>query len=119
MNVLGIRNAALPAETTRGFRLFAILFALVLHASALIPGSTAFAAGYPARPVRVIVPSAAGGGGDIVARTVGQKMAERWGQQFVVDNRNGLLGPEIAAKADPDGYTLMLTTSALIVREAV
>ncbi len=67
----------------------------------------------------MIVPSAAGGGGDIVARAVGQKLAESWGQQVVVDNRNGILGPEIAAKADADGYTLMLTTSALIVREAV
>jgi tripartite-type tricarboxylate transporter receptor subunit TctC len=74
---------------------------------------------YPARPIRVIVPSAAGGGGDIVARAVGQKLAESWGQQVVVDNRNGILGPEIAAKADADGHTLMLTTSALIVREAV
>jgi tripartite-type tricarboxylate transporter receptor subunit TctC len=74
---------------------------------------------YPARPIRVVVPSAAGGGGDIVARAVSQKLSDRWGQQVVVDNRNGILGPELAAKADPDGYTLMLTTSALIVREAV
>jgi len=79
----------------------------------------ALAQNYPSRPIRVIVPSAAGGGGDIVARAVGQKLAESWGQQVVVDNRNGLLGPELAAKADPDGYTLMLTTSAIIVREAV
>ena len=87
-----------------------LIFAVALPASAQ---------SYPARPIRVIVPSAAGGGGDIVARAVSQKLAESWGQQVVVDNRNGLLGPEIAARSDPDGYTLMLTTSALIVREAV
>src|SRR5882672_2655305 len=102
-----------PALTSNPLRA-----ALIVAAAAL--GSTdAPAQNYPSRPIRVIVPSAAGGGGDIVARAVGQKLAESWGQQVVVDNRNGLLGPELAAKADPDGYTLMLTTSALIVREAV
>jgi tripartite-type tricarboxylate transporter receptor subunit TctC len=74
---------------------------------------------YPTKPIRVIVPSAAGGGGDIVARAIGAKVAESWGQQVVVDNRSGILGPELAAKADPDGYTLMLSTSAVIAREAV
>ncbi len=92
---------------------------LILVLAALLGTSPLHARPYPDRPIRVIVPSAAGGGGDIVARAVGQKLAESWGQQVVVDNRNGILGPEIAAKADPDGYTLMLTTSALIVREAV
>ena len=61
---------------------------------------------YPTKPIRVIVPSAAGGGGDIVARAIGAKLSESWGQQIVVDNRSGILGPELAAKADPDGYTL-------------
>jgi len=74
---------------------------------------------YPTKPIRFIVPSAAGGGGDIVARAIGAKMTESWGQQVVVDNRSGILGPELAAKSDPDGYTLMLTTSAVIAREAV
>jgi tripartite-type tricarboxylate transporter receptor subunit TctC len=98
---------------------FSAALLVILHSSPFIPGPAAAAAGYPVRPVRVVVPSAAGGGGDIVARAVTQKLTERWGQQVVVDNRNGLLGPEIVAKADADGYTLMLTTSALIVREAV
>ena len=78
------------------------------------PGQT-----YPVRPVRVIVPSQAGGGADIVARAVAQKLTESWGQQVVVDNRIGIAGAESAARATPDGYTIMLTTSALAVRESV
>ncbi len=74
---------------------------------------------YPARPIRVVVPTAAGGAGDIVARAIGQKLADRWGQQVIVDNRTGLIGTEIVARAAPDGYTLLLSTTALAVREAV
>jgi tripartite-type tricarboxylate transporter receptor subunit TctC len=69
--------------------------------------------------VRVIVPSQAGGGADIVARALAQKLTESWGQQVVVDNRIGIAGAESAARATPDGYTIMLTTSALAVRESV
>jgi tripartite-type tricarboxylate transporter receptor subunit TctC len=65
------------------------------------------------------VPSAAGGAGDIVARAVGQKLTESWGQQVIVDNRNGIVGAEIAAHAAPDGYTIMFSTSALSIRESV
>jgi tripartite-type tricarboxylate transporter receptor subunit TctC len=64
---------------------------------------------YPNRPVRIIVPQAAGGGVDIVARAIAQKLTESWGQQVVVDNRpgaNGIIGMEMVAKAKPDGYTL-------------
>jgi tripartite-type tricarboxylate transporter receptor subunit TctC len=67
----------------------------------------------------VIVPSQAGGGADIVARMIGQKLTDAWGQQVVIDNRIGAVGAEIAAKAPPDGQTLMFTTSALSVREAL
>jgi tripartite-type tricarboxylate transporter receptor subunit TctC len=74
---------------------------------------------YPTKPVRMIVPSQAGGGADIVARTIGQKLTEALGQQFVVDNRIGIVGAEMVAKAVPDGYTLMFTTSALAVRASV
>ena len=74
---------------------------------------------YPTKPVRVIVPSAAAGGADIVARAVTQKLSEAWGQQFVVDNRPGIVGAETAARAAPDGYTIMFTTSALAVRDSV
>ena len=82
-------------------------------------GTAALAQPYPVRPVRVIVPSQAGGGADIVARIIGQKLTEVLGQQFVVDNRIGIVGAEIVAKSVPDGHTLMFTTSALAVRASV
>lgn len=66
---------------------------------------------WPSKPVRIIVPFAAGSGVDVIARTVAQKMAENMRQQFVIDNRpgvNGALGTDAAAKAAPDGYTIIL-----------
>src|SRR4051794_38379454 len=69
---------------------------------------------YPTRPIRIVVPLAPGGPSDLVARTVGQKMTEAWGQQVVIDNRagaNGVVGSEIVAKSAPDGYTLVMGTT--------
>jgi len=66
---------------------------------------------YPNRPVRWIVPFTPGASNDIIARLVGQKLSDAWGQQFVIDNRpgaGGALGAETVAKANPDGYTLLL-----------
>ena len=74
---------------------------------------------YPSKPIRVIVPTVPGGGGDTVARVIGFKLGDTWGQQIVVDNRTGIIGAELAARAAPDGYTVMITTSSLIYREAV
>src|SRR3984893_16176396 len=71
-------------------------------------------AGYPDRPIRVIVPFPAGGGGDILARTVMAKVAEIMGQTIVIDNRAGAggnIGTAAAAKAEPDGYTLAYGTN--------
>jgi tripartite-type tricarboxylate transporter receptor subunit TctC len=68
---------------------------------------------YPSRPVRFIVPYAAGGSGDLLARLLGNKLAGLWGQQVVVDNRPGggsLIGTEAAARSEPDGYTIYLAT---------
>ncbi|HET7158232.1 MAG TPA: tripartite tricarboxylate transporter substrate binding protein [Burkholderiales bacterium] len=66
---------------------------------------------YPTKPIRLLVPYAPGGGNDTMARAIGRKLTEAWGQQVIIDNRpgaNGLLAGEIAAKAAPDGYTLFM-----------
>src|SRR5215831_9762210 len=66
---------------------------------------------YPSRPVRIIVPFAAGGGTDITARLIGQWLSDRLGQQFVIENRPGAgtnIGTEVAAKAPADGYPLLM-----------
>lgn len=73
---------------------------------------------YPAKPARIIVPFPPGGGTDIMARTVAEKLATALGQQFIVDNRSGAggtLGTELAAKAAPDGYTLLVNSSSPLV----
>jgi tripartite-type tricarboxylate transporter receptor subunit TctC len=70
---------------------------------------------YPTRPVRIIVGFAAGGGADITARLMGQWLSERFGQQFIIENRQGAgsnIGTEAVAKAGADGYTLLLVTTA-------
>jgi tripartite-type tricarboxylate transporter receptor subunit TctC len=83
-------------------------------------------ADYPNRPIRIIVPQAAGSGVDLQARVLAQKMGELWGQQGVVENRpgaNAIIGMEAAAKASPDGYTLVyapvssVTTNAFIYKK--
>jgi len=87
-------------------------------AACLFAASTAFAAdAYPVRPVRIIVPFAPGGATDIVARLVAQKLNEAWGQTMVVDNRAGAggnIGGELAARANPDGYTLFMTSGSIV-----
>ena len=73
--------------------------------------ATGLAQQYPAKPVRIIVPTSAGGGNDFVARLAGQKLGERLGQNFIVDNRPGAGGVTATvqvAKSAPDGYTLLL-----------
>lgn len=96
--------------------MFRMLRAISGIAGSIMLGATAAyaaerTADYPSRPIRLLVPFVAGGSTDIVARVLGQKLAEQWGKQVVVDNRpgaNGVIAMETTARATPDGYTLVL-----------
>ena len=104
------------------FRLHPSSFVLVC--AALLTGSAgeSDAQQYPSRPVRVIIPFAPGGGSDILARQLAPKLNEYFGQSFVVDNRGGaggLIGTELAAKAVPDGYTLIVHSGSYAANAAL
>ncbi len=93
---------------TRGIRRLAVLAGL---AAALVAPLAQAQAPYPSKPIRLVVPFAAGGSTDILARIVGQKLTERIGTSVVIDNRpgaNGTLGCDLVAKAPADGYTLVM-----------
>src|SRR3977135_172206 len=75
---------------------------------ALVPLANALAQDFPSKPVRFVVPYAAGGSGDLLSRLLGNKLSSMWGQQVVIDNKpgaRGLIGTEFAARSDPDGHT--------------
>jgi tripartite-type tricarboxylate transporter receptor subunit TctC len=95
-------------------------------AFAFVPSASQAADGvaeYPVRTIRVILPQPAGGGTDVVARAIAQKLTDAWGQQVIVDNRagaNGIIGTDLAAKSKPDGYTLLYGfTSMLTINPSV
>src|SRR5260221_10370672 len=74
--------------------------------------AAAHAQPYPSKPIRLIVPYAAGGTSDILARQIGPKLTDAWGQPVVIENKtgaNGNVGADFVAKSAPDGYTLLLT----------
>ena len=78
---------------------------------ALFAGTTAFAQGYPAKPIRIVVPYPPGGFNDTLGRTLAAKFTEAWGQPAIVENKPGantVIGSDFVAKSTPDGYTLLI-----------
>ena len=99
-----------------------ISYETLLIAMATLAVTPVIAQNYPARAIRLIVPSAPGGGTDIVGRTVANKLTEYLGQQVVIDNRAGagtIIGIDIAAKSPPDGYTLLVGLSTLAINPSM
>jgi tripartite-type tricarboxylate transporter receptor subunit TctC len=91
---------------------------LTILVSLFVLCAEAFAQGFPARPIRIIVPFPPGGGTDVVARTVAPRMSELLGQPIVVENRAGAggnIGTEYVARAAPDGYTLLVASAATAI----
>jgi tripartite-type tricarboxylate transporter receptor subunit TctC len=88
-----------------------------------LAAGTAFAQAYPSKPIRIVVPFAAGGTSDILARAIGPKMTETWNQPIVVENKtgaNGNVGAEFVARSAPDGYTMLLSdVGALAINPSV
>jgi tripartite-type tricarboxylate transporter receptor subunit TctC len=98
------------------------VLALGLVSSLAAAPAPALAQSYPSKPVRIIVPFAAGGPADVYARFMAQRLQEALGQSFVIDNRPGagsVIGTDAVAKAAPDGYTLLLMSNAHTVNESL
>ena len=102
--------------------LFSAAVCLVFGAPAALAQKADPAAGYPSRPIRIVVPFTPGGQPDIFSRIIAQKAAEALGQQIVVDNRpgaGGMIGSRIVAEANPDGYTLLSISAAHTILPSV
>ena len=99
-----------------------LLRSALVSLSLLLAVSVAGAQEYPWKPIKIIVPFAVGGGADMIARLVGQKLGESLGQPVVVENRAGAggnIGAELVAKAAPDGYTLLMASSAFVINPSL
>jgi tripartite-type tricarboxylate transporter receptor subunit TctC len=108
-------------KAARGRRVKSLLAYLTVVALPLACAS-AFAQEYPSKPVRIIVPFAAGGPADIYARSIAQRLQESFKQSFIVENRVGggaVIGTDAAAKATPDGYTLLMMSNTQTVNESL
>ena len=95
--------------------------ALAAAMVALLPAA-AMAQAWPAKPVKIVVPFAAGGATDVVARLLAQKLSEAWGQSVIVEDRvgaGGNIGADVVAKSPADGYTLLLHSGALVTNQFV
>ena len=97
------------------------IVAIAALCAALFAG-TAFAQPYPSKIVRIIVPFPAGGPTDVMARVIGQKLSERLGQQFIIENQGGAagnIGMGSAARAAGDGYTILFVSSSYVVNPSL
>jgi tripartite-type tricarboxylate transporter receptor subunit TctC len=101
---------------------FALVGCTTVGAQAAQPAANAPSGQYPNHPIRLICPFAPGGGTDLTARAIAQKLTEAWGQSVIVDNRpgaNGTIAVDIATKALPDGYTLTMISSSHSVNSSL
>ncbi len=101
-------------------RILAVLLAIA--SGPLLAQAPSGPRGYPNKPVRLVVPYAVGGGNDVLGRNISQKLQERLGQPWIVDNRlggGGNIGTDVVAKSAPDGYTLLLTVNTLTMSPAL
>jgi tripartite-type tricarboxylate transporter receptor subunit TctC len=105
----------------RALRLWAASTGLVV-ASAAVAEAQSPSDKYPEKPIRIIVPFAAGGSADVLARVIGQRMTENWGHPVLVETRPGagsMIGTAAAAKSEPDGYTLLIVVSNHATNQAL
>jgi tripartite-type tricarboxylate transporter receptor subunit TctC len=103
-------------------RLLELSAAQALAPVVLVGAARGETAGFPTKPVHIIVPVAAGGPTDLVARMLAEKLAKIWGQQVVVENKSGAgtnIGNEYVARSDPDGYTVLFATASLAVNKSL
>lgn len=108
-----------PPENGRDESLYCLIVAVVLAGASAVAGAQSpaagAAAGYPSKPIRLVLPYTPGGGTDLIARSLAQKLTENLGQQVIVENRAGAggnIGMESVAKSAPDGHTLVLALTA-------
>jgi len=109
----------MAATKTARFLIGSVVIALCSLATVAPP---VFAQSYPAKPVRIVVPFAPGGGSDFIARFMAQRLTEAWGKQVIVENKpgaGGVLGIESGIKSPPDGYTLTLIASSYTVNPSI
>lgn len=95
---------------------------VVLALGLLLAAPHAVAQTYPQKPVRLVVPYPPGGGTDIIARIVGQKVSDSLGQQIIIDNRGGAggtIGTEVVAKSAPDGYTILMAPTSHVINPSI
>src|SRR3977135_1333824 len=117
-SVVQLRAVVMTAVRVFGVPVLAVLAALV----PAVPGGAQTAGSYPDRPVKIIVPFAPAGPTDVVARLISQKLSERLGKQFYIENITGAGGnPGMGqvARAAPDGYTILFVSSSFVVNPSL